>query len=237
MSKREKNLVVVAAIMIVLLLAVGGTYAYWTTTQVQDDVNKIDTTCLKVQLLNQESADESAKTTEGITLNKAYPISDDAGKTTTGYTFTIKNNCETDIKYDINLESLKIGENEYTAITESGEEKAKKESESSYLQSEYIDTYITKDNVSVLKEPEIKKLNAFTNANKSYLNGTTFTSYEQKNLINKETLSSKGSVTYTLRLWVDKDAPMTQMEKQYQGKVVVYSWLGNSNPETIELEG
>ena len=235
MSKREKNLVVVAAIMIVLLLAVGGTYAYWTTTQVQDDVNKIDTTCLKVQLLNQESADESAKTTEGITLNKAYPISDDAGKTTTGYTFTIKNNCETDIKYDINLESLKIGDNDYNVITATDEnEIAEQEQTSYYLQSKYIDTYITKKGDET-SSTEIKKLNAYTDVKKSYLNGEG-TSYEQKNLINKETISSNGSVTYTLRLWVDKDAPMTQMEKYYQGKVVVYSWLGNSNPHEIVVE-
>ncbi len=232
MSKREKNLVIVAAIMIVLLLAVGGTYAYWTTTQVQSDKNVIDTTCLKVQLLNKDG--ENGSNTNGITLNKAYPISDEAGKETTGYTFTIKNECGTDIHYDVNLESLKINNQEYTSIPE-GEEKAQKEKESTYLQSEYIDTYITKKNGSTVTTPEIKKLKEFTDAKQTYLKTTDGTSYEQKNLISKETLGENASVTYTLRLWVDKNAPDTQMEKHYQGKVVVYSWLGESNPEIIEL--
>ena len=89
MSKREKNLVVVAAIMIVLLLAVGGTYAYWTTTQVQSDDNEINTTCLEVELLNKTK--DETQTTEGITLEKAFPVSDADGLKDEGYTFTIKN--------------------------------------------------------------------------------------------------------------------------------------------------
>ena len=64
--------------MIVLLLAVGGTYAYWTTTQVQEDKNVIDTTCLRVELLNKTGVDGTD--TSGIKLEKAYPISDDEGK-------------------------------------------------------------------------------------------------------------------------------------------------------------
>ena len=45
-----------------------------------------------------------------------------------------------------------------------------------------------------------------------------------------------GSKTHTLKMWVDKDAPDTQMSKHYQGKVVIYSWLGNSNPQVIKLD-
>ncbi len=230
MSKREKNLVVVAAIMIVLLLAVGGTYAYWTTTQVQEDENVINTTCLNVKLLNKESVD-ATKDTEGIFLDKAFPVSDTVGLATTGYTFTITNECNEAVNYDINIESLKIDNHEFATIPadEQQEAKTQRETDSYYLQSEYIKTNLTKKNES--NTNNTKKLNAYTDVKHTYL--AEGQSYEQKNLINKETLAANSNVTYTLKMWVDEAAPDTQMSKSYQGKIVIYSWLGNSNPNPI----
>ncbi len=222
MSKREKNLVVVAAIMIVLLLAVGGTYAYWTTTQVQSDDNEINTTCLEVELLNKTK--DETQTTEGITLEKAFPVSDADGLKDEGYTFTIKNKCDKEIYYDVNLESLNISSyGNYSSTTS--------EEESQYLQSKYIKVAIDPDST---KEQTYKKLDEYTNSSQSFLDkDSSITSYEHKNLLNKQQLGANDSVSHTLKMWVDENAPMTQMEKHYQGKIVIYSWLGDSNPYPV----
>ena len=45
---------------------------------------------------------------EGITLDKTYPISDEEGLSTTGYTFTIKNTCNTYATYEVNLEDMLV---------------------------------------------------------------------------------------------------------------------------------
>jgi len=46
--------------------------------------------------------------TEGnaISLNDAYPVSDEEGLKGIGYTFTLKNVCESNVTYQINLETL-----------------------------------------------------------------------------------------------------------------------------------
>ncbi len=217
MNKREKNLVVVAAIMIVLLLAVGGTYAYWTTTQVQEDENKINTTCLDVKLENKTG--ENGTTTKGIELNEAYPISDTEGLQLDGYTFTVKNNCDEAVYYDVNLESLNIANHDRTT-----------ESDSYYLKSEYI---------KVVLDPKIeasetyKTLNEYTDVSQSFLDGTNYTSYEKKNLLNKKQLDPGKTDTHNLKMWVTHNAPDDQMLKHYQGKIVIYSWLGDSNPYPV----
>ncbi len=227
LSKREKNLVAIAVFMIVMVIAVGSTYAFWTTTQVQTDKNEINTTCLSVELLNKKSESDTEETTKGITLEKAYPISDTEGLDTTGYTFTIKNNCDTEVYYDVNLESLKINGQEYakkTTETETPEVQAEREKNSTYLQSEYIKTVINPP-----AEGEYKVLSAYTDVTNSSLEEGA-NNYEYKNLLHSQKLDAQASVTHTLKMWVDENAPMTQMNKHYQGKIVVYSWLGKSNP-------
>ena len=102
-NSRKKQYITVASICLVLLIVIGGTYAYWTTTKVQDDKNEINTTCLS---LIYENKDLEGNITNGITLEKAFPISDDDGRALEGYTFTIKNDCDSYVDYSINLESL-----------------------------------------------------------------------------------------------------------------------------------
>ncbi len=223
MSKREKNLVAIAVFMIVMVIAVGSTYAFWTTTQVQTDVNEIDTACLEVELLNKKSGDTNAEGTQGITLEKAYPISDKEGTELEGYTFTVKNNCDNDIYYDINLESLNVTGH----IKKTGEEA---DSDDYYLNSEYIKAMLDPaENVGTYK-----KITDYTDAKKSFLDGTEFSSYEHKNLLNSHKLEAKGTDTHTLKMWIDSEAPDSQMSKHYQGKIVIYSWLGESNPYPVE---
>ncbi len=227
MEKNRKGLIVIAGLMVVLLLIISGTYAYWTTTQVQSDVNKIDTTCLKVTLSNTNGTDTTP--TQGIRLDNAYPISDDEGLKTPGYTFTIENECNQKVLYDINIESLKQTGYEFTAKTDGEDETAKtnRETQSHYLQSDYIQAILNSDG----SDKTHKILNTYTKVEQSFLDkDTDGESYERWNLLNKEVLEGNTTKTYTLKLWVDDEAPMTQMEKHYQGKIVIYSWFEGSDP-------
>ncbi len=234
LSKREKNLVAIAIFMIVMVLAVGSTYAFWTTTQVQDDVNEIDTTCLKIELLNQNSSEDTAEKTKGINLEKAFPISDEEGLKEVGYTFTVKNNCNIDVNYDVNIESLKFENEEFTPKqpSESPESQESRETSSPYLQSEYIKTVID----SSKETKPYKVLSGYTDVSKENLTDKDNV-YEYKNLLHNETVKANGSKTHNLKMWVTSDAPDTQMLKHYQGKIVIYGWLGNSNPYDINVVG
>ena len=52
---------------------------------------------------------------EGITIENAVPTSEEEGKKTKGYTFTIKNVCNTLAAYQVNLEELEIEEKRLTS--------------------------------------------------------------------------------------------------------------------------
>ena len=81
----------------VLCLFIGGSYAYWLMTSTQTDYNVATSECFKVTLTNESDA---------INLQKAYPITDEEGLKETGYSFTIKNTCNTYAAYQVNLEDI-----------------------------------------------------------------------------------------------------------------------------------
>ncbi len=72
-------------------------YAYWKYSDTQDLVNVVGTKCLQLTMHNE---------TSGITITDAVPKSDEKGKSQDGYTFTIKNTCNTIAYYQINLEEI-----------------------------------------------------------------------------------------------------------------------------------
>ncbi len=72
-------------------------YAYWKYSDTQDLVNVVGTKCLQLTMHNEKS---------GITILDAVPTSDEKGKTQEGYTFTIKNTCNTIAYYQVNLEEI-----------------------------------------------------------------------------------------------------------------------------------
>ena len=84
-------------LLLVLTSILGLSYASWLFTGKQKDFNTLGSKCFELTMINES---------EGITLFKAYPISDEEGLDTTGYTFTIKNTCNTYATYQVNLEEL-----------------------------------------------------------------------------------------------------------------------------------
>ncbi len=66
---------------------------------IQTERNLVSTSCFKLEF---EEDDD-------ITLQNAYPMSDDEGKNLAPYTFTIRNVCSTTAFYQVNLEELETG--------------------------------------------------------------------------------------------------------------------------------
>ena len=97
----KKKGLIILVILIVLVSILGVSYASWLFTDRQKDFNTLGSKCFELTMMNES---------EGITLDKAYPISDEEGLSTTGYTFTIKNTCNTYATYEVNLEDMLVEE-------------------------------------------------------------------------------------------------------------------------------
>ena len=97
MKKNTKIMILVGVALIVLVGAIGITFAYLSTGGSQEQANTFNSGCLSISLTNESAS---------INLTSAYPISDIEGLETTSYDFTITNNCNSATNYQINLESL-----------------------------------------------------------------------------------------------------------------------------------
>ncbi len=165
-NNKKKGILV---LLIIIVLSIGFSYAYYKISLKSDGNNVAKSDCFELELTSENDA---------ITLNNMYPISDEEGLKTTGYTFTIKNICSIYASYQVNLEDLEV---------------AKK------LSNEYVKVSINNSIPKLLSTyqtvtPAIKE------AIGSYmLTGGTLAPKDMNN-------SSK---TYTLRLWMDYDTPLS----------------------------
>ncbi len=98
----SKNKNVFLAIVAVLILLIGGTYAWYTMTLSGNKTVKIHAGKLSLDI------DESAS--EGISISNAYPMTDQEGLATPGYSFTLKNDGNIASTYTIYLVDLELDE-------------------------------------------------------------------------------------------------------------------------------
>ena len=94
---KNKSLIIGGIVLSLVIVLSIGTYAYWTLTRSQEGENKLIGGCLSIDI-TEESA--------GISLEKAWPISDFEGMQLEGYTFTVTNYCEEAQDYRIDLDRL-----------------------------------------------------------------------------------------------------------------------------------
>ncbi len=96
---KKKLTLIILSILIIITGVVGISYAYWQTTKVSTTNNLLKSSCFKLEI-QQES--------DSITLNKAYPITDEEALegSVSPYYFILKNTCDLPAIYDVNLEVL-----------------------------------------------------------------------------------------------------------------------------------
>ncbi len=103
-NKRNKIIGLSIGILIVLIIVVSSTYAYWQITKTQETPNDIVAACLSLNLENEN--DENPR----INLENQWPISDEEGANLTGYTFTVTNNCDQEVNYIVGLNSVEVSD-------------------------------------------------------------------------------------------------------------------------------
>ena len=93
-----KNIIFLSvSLVLIILLGIGVSYSMWNVSVSQDTNNTAYTECFDLSVTNKEN---------NISLENAYPISNDKGKSLTPYTFTVTNTCDITAQYNINLEVL-----------------------------------------------------------------------------------------------------------------------------------
>ncbi len=83
---------------LIILLGIGVSYSMWNISVSQDTTNMAESKCFDLSITNKEN---------NISLDNAYPISNDKGKSLTPYAFTVTNTCDITAEYSVNLEILK----------------------------------------------------------------------------------------------------------------------------------
>jgi len=191
---KKKKIFFLSLIGITLcLLGIGISYAMWKISYQQKDINALGTKCFEVSLENA---------TEGLSLTSAYPMSDEAGLSQIGYTFTIKNKCDDATYYQIHLESLEI--------------------EGKKISDQYIKVAVN-DVVGYTLNNYEPVLPTVANAENSYkiLSGVLGSSE-----------SANSEVTYTFKIWMDEETPALSevMNATFKSKITVTStYIGDIN--------
>ena len=96
-DKLNNKNIIITVIVLLLILGIGFSYAWWRYTVIQDKTNVGVSKCFSIELANQ---------TNEINLTNMYPITDEEGRKLTPYTFTLKNTCSVSAKYSLNMEML-----------------------------------------------------------------------------------------------------------------------------------
>lgn len=101
-TQRKKKIgLLIALILLIVVIVIGTSYAFWRVNKTQQTSNRIKTDCLDIEL---------SDVTDAISLEKTYPISDEEAKSLTPYEFKIKNTCNTKESYSVNLEVMELSD-------------------------------------------------------------------------------------------------------------------------------
>ena len=196
-QREKKKMLLFVILTVVICAAITTSFALWQLTLKQTDKNVITTACFNVKMMNES---------DSITLDNAYPVTDEDGMKNDSYTFSIKNVCSSEAYYQVNLEELTT--------------------ELKQLSGKYI-------KVS-LNDSKGKNLYNYTSAENTLENALS----ARKLTTGK--LNAEEEVTYTLKLWMDKDTPAIDevMNASFNSKItiVVSSATDNNQDDTITTE-
>jgi len=208
--KKKKVALIGITVCLSLLLVIGISYSYWRFYEIGELANEVGSSCF---VLTLDDTDSTA-----ISLDKAYPISNEEGKNLTTYKFTITNNKVDNKKclyaeYSVNLEELygTTLDDQYVAV----------------WFNKGTDTSASVTKLSDYAETDVYYTAADTSA------GISGKSVKSRTLVTGGLASGK-SVTYTLGLWMHQDTPLIDatQNQTFKGKIIVVS-----SPAQLTLAG
>ena len=188
MKSKSRILLISTIIIFILTIFIGTSYSLWQTINTQDSVNTATTKCFNVEITSQKNS---------ISLENAYPITNEKGKKLTPFSFTITNTCDIFASYSVSLESLK----------------------GTTLASKFLNAMINNE--------EIKKLSDYE------ITDTVNDGSIESHILAKGSLGSGDSEDYTLRVWIDYDTTMEDLDnetKTFKSKIIVKAEPSSWNP-------
>ena len=102
MDKLKNKKYLLTSVFILLLITISISYAYWQFNKVQKDLNVAGTNCFSLTYTDN---------TDSLVLDNIVPTEDEEGLKEKGYSFTIKNTCNTIATYEVNLEDILASSN------------------------------------------------------------------------------------------------------------------------------
>ena len=196
MSRKKVTPLILIGGIIICLFVIMSSYAYWQLTKKQTNPNDMVSACLNFEMKN--ASDEN----NGISLENAWPISDEEGRELEGYTFIVENKCDKPVDYAISLESLENNTN------------------TNYLNYKYI-------KVAVDDETE-KRYDSLMPIDNVVLENDTETIRDTKE-VTTATVAGKTQNTHTIRLWISSDAPVDEQNKSFLSRVRITGGQGIEN--------
>jgi len=188
--KNKKILYTILGIIAFILVTIGLTYAYWLVTKTQSKRNLVTTKCLDISLSNEEN---------NITLTNQFPMSDEDGMKLVPYEFTVTNNCNTSVDYQVALEAIGDSSNALKGTS-----------------------------LKVALNDSAKLYSAYPSVE------TTIEGAYESRVLGYSKLAAAGSEgssdTYSLRIWIDEDAPISDMSKTFRSRISVTIGQGIESP-------
>lgn len=179
----------VIAILMVMTLFVGSSYALWKTTVYQKSENRIDTGCFEISFLDKSNS---------ISLTNSYPMEDARGLRSTPYIFTIKNTCTVDARFTLYLNTF-LPITEYVKIDDQFVKYALVRMEDGVELESPIPQSLTTD--ATMNPNFAEQFETASKISSSYeIGGGTI---KGKSDI---TMDDGGEATFALRIWIDRDA-------------------------------
>ena len=188
MKSKSRILLISTIIIFILTIFIGTSYSLWQTINTQDSVNTATTKCFNVEITSQKNS---------ISLENAYPITNEKGKKLTPFSFTITNTCDIFASYTVSLESLN----------------------GTTLSSKFLNAMINNEEINKLSDYE-----ATDTVNEGSI---------ESHILAKGSLGSGDSEDYTLRVWIDYDTTMEDLDneiKTFKSKVVVKAQPSSWSP-------
>ena len=168
----------IITLLLIASIIIGTSYSIWIKTNNQKDENVVTTSCFS-STFTEEST---------INLKNAMPISDTSGLKKTPYTFTLKNNCDVNLKINISLDVLN------TSTMTSNSIKVALKSSNIFMTNATLLT-----NLSKKTTPDIK------NAKEAYTLGEDF-------------LGKNDTKTYSIWAWMDENVGNEEQGKIFNSK-------------------
>jgi len=188
--RNKKVVYTIIGIVSVLLVALAVTYAYWLVTKTQTNENEITAGCLDIAISGEKN---------DITLTNQFPMSDEDGMKLVPYEFTVTNNCNTSVDYQVALEATGDSSNALSGTS-----------------------------LKVALNDNAKLYSAYPSVE------TTLSGAYESRKLTPGTLAASGSegssATYSLRIWIDEDAPISEMNKSFKSRISVTIGQGIINP-------